>query len=236
MGGIPCNVHGEAITRANGADTVVRGLMAVGEAACVSVHGANRLGSNSLLDLVVFGREAARHCARVLKPDSPHRAFKSDACDNALARLDKYRHAGGSRRTADVRLAMQRVMQSDAAVFRTGESLDDGKRRLAEVFASFSDVQVTDRSLVWNTDLIETLELDNLLGQAVATMHSAANRQESRGAQAREDFPNRDDQNWLKHSLCWVDAHGATRFDYRPVHLNTLTDEVESIPPKARTY
>ena len=146
------------------------------------------------------------------------------------------RYAKGSRRTADIRLSMQRIMQSDAAVFRTGESLRDGRRKLAEVFASFADVQVTDRSLTWNTDLIETLELDNLLGQAVATMHSAENRQESRGAQAREDFPNRDDQNWMKHTLCWVDAKGATRFDYRPVHLNTLTADVESIPPKARTY
>jgi succinate dehydrogenase / fumarate reductase flavoprotein subunit len=194
------------------------------------------LGSNSLLDLVVFGREAARHCARVVKPNAPHRGFKADAADAALARLDRFRQAKGTRRTADVRLAMQRVMQSDAAVFRTGESLQDGKRRLAEVFASFADVQVTDRSLVWNTDLVETLELDNLLGQAVATMHSAANREESRGAQAREDFPDRDDQNWLKHTLCWVSDRGATRFDYRPVHLNTLTDDVESIPPKARTY
>jgi succinate dehydrogenase / fumarate reductase flavoprotein subunit len=236
MGGIPCNVHGEVITRVNGSDTLVRGLMAVGEAACVSVHGANRLGSNSLLDLVVFGREAARHCARMVKRDTAHRAFKADAGDSALARLDRLRHANGSLRTADVRLGMQRVMQSDAAVFRTAESLKDGKRQLAEVFASFADVQVTDRSLVWNTDLIETLELDNLLGQAVATMHSAENRTESRGAQAREDFPNRDDHHWMKHSLCWVDAKGATQFDYRPVHLNTLTDDVESIPPKARTY
>jgi succinate dehydrogenase / fumarate reductase, flavoprotein subunit len=210
--------------------------MAVGEAACVSVHGANRLGSNSLLDLVVFGREAARHCAKVVNKDASHRAFKADACEAALARLDKFRQAKGSRRTADVRLAMQRVMQSDAAVFRTGESLNDGKHRLAEVFASFADVQVSDRSLVWNTDLIETLELDNLLGQAVATLHSAENREESRGAQAREDFPDRDDQNWMKHSLCWVDTRGATTFDYRPVHMNTLTDDVEPIPPKARTY
>ncbi len=153
-----------------------------------------------------------------------------------MERLDKLRNAKGSRRTADIRLEMQRVMQSDAAVFRTGESLNDGKRKLAQVFASFADVQVSDRSLVWNTDLIETLELDNLLVQAVATMHSAENRTESRGAQAREDFPNRDDQHWMKHTLCWVDASGATRFDYRPVHLNTLTDEVESIPPKTRTY
>jgi len=214
----------------------VPGLMAVGEAACVSVHGANRLGSNSLLDLVVFGREAARHCARVVKPGTSHRALKADSSDAALARLDKFRNAKGSRRTADIRLDMQRVMQSDAAVFRSGETLADGKRKLAEVFASFGDVQVTDRSLVWNTDLIETLELDNLLGQAVATMHSAENRTESRGAQAREDFPNRDDQNWLKHTLCWVDARGETTIDYRPVHLNTLTDDVESVPPKARTY
>jgi len=237
MGGIPCNFHGEVVTRRNGeSDALVPGLMAVGEAACVSVHGANRLGSNSLLDLVVFGREAARHCARVVKPETPHRALKSDSCDAALARLDKFRNAKGSRRTADIRLDMQRVMQSDAAVFRSGETLGDGKRKLADVFASFDDVQVTDRSLVWNTDLIETLELDNLLGQAVATMHSAEIRQESRGAQAREDFPNRDDQNWMKHTLCWVDVHGNTTFDYRPVHLNTLTDDVESVPPKARTY
>jgi succinate dehydrogenase / fumarate reductase flavoprotein subunit len=237
MGGIPCNFHGEVVTGGNGGgDMVVPGLMAVGEAACVSVHGANRLGSNSLLDLVVFGREAARHCARVVKPGTAHRALKSDCSDATLARLDKFRNAKGSRRTADIRLDMQRVMQSDAAVFRSGETLADGKRKLADVFASFRDVQVTDRSLVWNTDLIETLELDNLLGQAVATMHSAENRKESRGAQAREDFPNRDDQNWMKHTLCWVDELGQTTFDYRPVHLNTLTDDVESVPPKARTY
>jgi succinate dehydrogenase / fumarate reductase flavoprotein subunit len=200
------------------------------------VHGANRLGSNSLLDLVVFGREAARHCARVVEPGTSHRALRAGSCDAALARLDKFRNAKGSLRTADIRSSMQRVMQSDAAVFRTGETLRDGRRKLAEVFASFAEVQVTDRSLVWNTDLIETLELDNLLGQAVATMHSAENRQESRGAQAREDFPNRDDQNWMKHTLCWVDANGQTTFDYRPVHLNTLTDDVDSVPPKARTY
>jgi succinate dehydrogenase / fumarate reductase flavoprotein subunit len=236
MGGIPCNVHGEAITRVNGSEAVVPGLMAVGEAACVSVHGANRLGSNSLLDLVVFGREAARHCARVVKKDTAHRALKADAGDEAVARLDKFRRAKGSLRTADIRLNMQRIMQSDAAVFRTGETLNDGKRRLAEVVASMAQVQVTDRSLIWNTDLIETLELDNLLGQAVATIHSAENRKESRGAQAREDFPNRDDQNWMKHTLCWVMPSGATQFDYRAVHLNTLTDDVESIPPKARTY
>jgi succinate dehydrogenase / fumarate reductase flavoprotein subunit len=230
-------VHGEVVTAdVAGAETLVPGLMAVGEAACVSVHGANRLGSNSLLDLVVFGREAARQCARVLQPGTAHRALKADATEAAVARLDGLRNAKGSRRTADVRLDLQRTMQRDAAVFRTGESLNDGKRKLAEVFASFGDVAVTDRSLIWNTDLIETLELDNLLGQAVATMHSAENRKESRGAHAREDFPNRDDQNWMKHSLCWVDDRGATRFGFRKVHLNTLTDEVEAIPPKARTY
>jgi succinate dehydrogenase / fumarate reductase flavoprotein subunit len=189
-----------------------------------------------LLDLVVFGREAAQHCAREVRPGTAHRALKADAAAPAVDRLDKVRHAKGSQRTADIRLSMQRVMQSDAAVFRTAETLNEGKAKLAEVFASFADVKVSDRSLVWNSDLIETLELDNLLGQAIATLHSAENRKESRGAQAREDFPNRDDQKWLKHTLCWVDAAGASRFDYRAVHLNTLSDDVESIPPKARTY
>jgi succinate dehydrogenase / fumarate reductase flavoprotein subunit len=236
MGGIPCNVHGEVSYRRQGADVVVPGLMAVGEAACVSVHGANRLGSNSLLDLVVFGREAARHCAAVVKPGAPHRPLAPNCTEAALQRFDALRHANGARRTADIRLDMQRIMQEDAAVFRTAETLNNGKRRLGAVFESFRDVQVSDRSLIWNTDLIETLELDNLLGQAVATLHSAENRQESRGAQAREDFPNRDDENWMKHTLCWVDARGATTFDYRPVHMNTLTDDVAPIPPKARTY
>jgi succinate dehydrogenase / fumarate reductase flavoprotein subunit len=171
-----------------------------------------------------------------VRPGSPHRALKADCAEAALSRLDSLRNAKGSRRTADIRLDMQRIMQSDAAVFRTAQTLNDGKRRLGDVFASFKDVNVTDRSLIWNTDLIETLELDNLLGQAVATIHSAENRKESRGAQAREDFPDRDDQNWMKHTLCWVDARGATSFDYRPVHMNTLTDDVEPIPPKARTY
>ena len=196
--------------------------MAVGEAACVSVHGANRLGSNSLLDLVVFGREAARHCAGWSSPARRTGPARRDAAERRWRGSTSFRHAKGSRRTADIRLDMQRMMQSDAAVFRTGESLATASAGWPRCSPRSATSQVTDRSLVWNTDLIETLELDNLLGQAVATMHSAENRKESRGAQAREDFPDRDDQNWLKHTLCWVDAPGATRFDYRPVHLNTL--------------
>jgi succinate dehydrogenase / fumarate reductase flavoprotein subunit len=237
MGGIPCNVHGEVVTLQDGnPDYVVPGLMAVGEAACVSVHGANRLGSNSLLDLVVFGRAAAQHCGRTVKPGTSHKPLPKDAGDLAVSRLDRFRNAKGPRRTAEIRLDMQRVMQNHAAVFRTGESLAEGVHKLAAVHQSFGDVQVTDRSLVWNTDLIETLELDNLLGQAVATMNSAVNRKESRGAHAREDYKERDDQEWLKHTLAWVDAQGRVSLDYRPVHLNTLTSDVEPVPPKARTY
>jgi succinate dehydrogenase / fumarate reductase flavoprotein subunit len=237
MGGIPANYHGEVVTVKNGQpETVVPGLMAVGEAACVSVHGANRLGSNSLLDLVVFGREAARHCAQTVIPGTGHRPLAKDAGELAVSRIDRFRNAKGSLKTADIRLNMQRVMQGHAAVFRTGESLHEGVQKLAEVFHSFADVSVSDRTLVWNTDLIETLELDNLLGQAVATMHSAANREESRGAHAREDFPNRDDQAWMKHTLSWVGEQGKVVFEYRPVHLNTLTSDVEAVPPKARVY
>jgi succinate dehydrogenase / fumarate reductase flavoprotein subunit len=237
MGGIPTNYHGEALTLdANGKDRVVPGLMAVGEAACVSVHGANRLGSNSLIDLVVFGRAAAMRCGELIERGSRPRPFAQGAGDEAVARLDKVRNAKGKTPTAKIRLDMQRVMQSHAAVFRTGESLQEGIHKLAQVFASFGEVSVSDRSLIWNTDLVETLELDNLLLQAMGTIRSAANRTESRGAQAREDYPERDDVNWLKHTLCWVDARGGVRFAYRPVTLTTLTDEAKPIPPKARTY
>ncbi len=237
MGGIPCNVHGEVVAPKSGnPDAVVPGLMAIGEAACVSVHGANRLGSNSLLDIVVFGREAAHQCARTLKPGTAHKPLAKDAGEFAVGRLDCFRNAKGKRRTAEIRLNMQRVMQNHAAVFRTGETLSEGVTKLGAVVESFAEVQVSDRSLVWNTDLIETLELDNLLGQAVATMHSAENRKESRGAHAREDFKDRNDHEWLKHTLAWVDAAGSVRIDYRPVHLNTLTTDVEAVPPKARVY
>ncbi len=237
MGGIPTNVNGEVVTLTGGdPEAVVPGLMAVGEGACVSVHGANRLGSNSLVDIVVFGRAAARHCARLITPGSPHRPLPQGGSDLALERLDRLRTANGKQRTAAIRLDMQRTMQNHAAVFRSGEVLRDGIARLADVFESFSDVSVGDRSLVWNTDLIETLELENLLLQAAATICSAENRRESRGAHAREDFPVRDDVNWLKHTLAWVNAAGRVCIDYRPVHLNTLTHDVAPIPPKPRTY
>jgi succinate dehydrogenase / fumarate reductase flavoprotein subunit len=237
MGGIPTNYTGEVVTLKDGnPESVVPGLMAVGEAACVSVHGANRLGSNSLLDLVVFGRSAAHHCAATMKPGERHRNLPANAGENSVARLDKLRNANGKRPTAEIRLEMQRIMQNHAAVFRTGESLAEGVDLLAKTYQSFSDVGVSDRSLIWNTDLVETMELENLLQNARVTIESAANRKESRGAHAREDHAERDDQQWMKHTLSWLADDGSVTFDYRPVHANTLTDEVDAIPPKARVY
>ncbi len=237
MGGIPTNYHGQVVTLKDGdPDAVVPGLYAIGEAACVSVHGANRLGSNSLLDLIVFGRAVAIKCAEDIKPNSNHPSLPTDAVDRLIADFDSLRHADGDLATAEVRDRMQQVMQEDAAVFRTGETLAKGCERIAEVNAGFDSVKVSDRSMLWNSDLVETLELRNLLGNAVTTMVAAENRKESRGAHAREDFPERDDDNWMKHTLIWMDQAGKTRIDYRPVHMYTLSDDVEVIPPKARTY
>jgi succinate dehydrogenase / fumarate reductase flavoprotein subunit len=238
MGGIPTNYHGEVLTRKDGdPDYVVPGLMALGEGACVSVHGANRLGSNSLTDLIVFGRAAGQRCAEIIKPGSPQPELPKDSADAALARLDKFRHADGKTPTAKLRLDMQRVMQSNCAVFRTGEVLREGQELIHKVWQSAEDAKVVDRSLVWNSDLLETLEFDNLIAQAVVTMESALNREESRGAHARMDFPERDDMNWMKHTLAWADSHARkVAIDYRPVHSYTLTDEVEYIPPTKRVY
>jgi len=237
MGGVPTNVRTEVLNPSTtDPNRVVPGLMAIGEAACVSVHGANRLGSNSLLDLVVFGRAAAIRAAGLVTPGQKHKPLGSDKGDKALARFDRYRNAKGGTSTAKLRLQMQKTMQNHAAVFRTGETLTEGCDLIDQCFSQLSDIGVSDRSLIFNTDLVETLELDNLLYQSVATIQSASNRSESRGAHAREDFPNRDDENWMKHSVTWVDDSGKARFGYRPVILTTLTDEVEAVPPKARVY
>ena len=238
MGGIPTNYHGEVLTKKDGdPDTVVPGLMAVGEAACVSVHGANRLGSNSLIDLVVFGRAAGLRCAETVTPGEGHAPLTEAASEMALSRLDRFRHADGGTPTARLRERMQRTMQDNCAVFRTDEILEEGHEKIHEIWGGIDDVSVTDRSLIWNTDLVETMEYDNLIAQAAVTMDSARNRKESRGAHAQEDHPERDDKNWMKHTLAFADVERReVRLDDRPVHTYTLSNEVSYIKPKARVY
>jgi succinate dehydrogenase flavoprotein subunit len=238
MGGIPTNFYSEVVTKdGKDPDKVVPGLMAVGEAACVSVHGANRLGSNSLIDLVVFGRSAALRAAETVKAGDKQPELKPAMTDGHLARFDRFRNASGGTPTAVLRLEMQKAMQDDAAVFRTGESLTSGVKRLQAVHDKRTDIRVSDRSLIWNSDLMETLELDNLIGQATVTVNGAASRTESRGAHAREDFPDRDDKKWMKHTLAWFDDRtGKVRLDDRPVHSFTMTNDIAYIPPKARVY
>lgn len=238
MGGIPTNFHGEVLTKVDGnPDTVVPGLMAIGEAACVSVHGANRLGSNSLIDLVVFGRAAGLRCAETVTAGEKQPELPKNSADLSLTRLDKYRNASGATPTAELRGRMQRIMQDNCAVYRTGETLEEGHKLIHEVWDGLPDIGTTDRSLIWNSDLIETLEFDNLITQAVVTMDSALQRPESRGAHAREDYPNRDDKDWMKHTLAWIDDEQRTvSLDDRPVHTYTLSNDIEYIKPKARVY
>lgn len=237
MGGIPTNYHGEVVTK-KGKDTnkVIPGLMAIGEAGCVSVHGANRLGSNSLLDLVVFGRAAAIRAAEVITPGESHKPLPQNELDKVLSRFDDVRHAKGKLSTAEIRSELQDTMQQHAAVFRTQESLDEGVKKIDKTNKKVKDLGIKDRGLIWNSDLVEALELTNLMPQAISTMYSAQNRQESRGAHARDDKPERDDKNWMKHTINWVDDKGKVKIDYRPVTLTTLTDEVEAVPPKKRVY
>ena len=237
MGGIPTNYHGEVLTKKNGdPDSVVPGLMAVGEAACVSVHGANRLGSNSLIDLVVFGRAAGQRCGATTEAGATQPELPKGATDKHLERLDRLRNATGDQPVAKLRLEMQKGMQNNCAVFRTGDVLKDGVDAIEEVYKKAPGIDVKDRGMVWNTDLLEALEFDNLIAQAAVTVNSAANREESRGAHAREDYSERDDEKWMKHTLAWCDEAGKVTIDYREVHNYTLSNEISYIEPKARVY
>jgi succinate dehydrogenase / fumarate reductase flavoprotein subunit len=234
MGGIPTNYKAEVITL-DGSEKTVSGLMAIGEAACVSVHGANRLGSNSLIDLVVFGRAAAIRAAEIVKPGTPHEKISENETEKCIDRFDKFRNANGENKTADLRLAMQKTMQSKCAVFRTEKTLKEGINEIRKTFDGIDSISVKDKSLIFNTDLVETLEFDNLIRQAIVTMDSAYLRKESRGAHAREDFSKRDDKNFMKHTISWCNG-SETKIDYRPVHTSTLTNEVQYFPPQERVY
>ncbi|WP_264685773.1 succinate dehydrogenase flavoprotein subunit [Wolbachia endosymbiont (group B) of Pandemis corylana] len=239
MGGIPTNYHGEVITLQKGKEEVVEGLFAIGEAACVSVHGANRLGSNSLLDLVVFGRAAALRAKEKLKPDTPHKKLHSDCTDWIVDRFNKMRFASGEFKVAKIRSEMQHTMQKYASVFRVAEVLDEGKKAIKEVAKMMPNIAVEDRSMIWNSDLVEALELANMIPQAVITMECAANREESRGAHAREDFPERDDKNWMKHTIAWLKeekSQVSVEIDYKKVAEKTLSDEIDFIAPEKRIY
>jgi succinate dehydrogenase / fumarate reductase flavoprotein subunit len=241
MGGVPTNYHGEVVHLKDGdPDSVVPGLFAVGEAACVSVHGANRLGSNSLIDLVVFGRATGLRLKETLRQNTPHNPLPKGSEELSLARLDHFRNASGGTPTAQIRAEMQKTMQKHCAVFRDTALLAEGVEKMDKVYASMADIGISDRSLIWNTDLVETLELDNLIGQAVVTIKGAANRKESRGAHMHEDFPERDDKNWMKHTVAtfdgWGGKGGTTELQYRPVHDYTLTEDIEYIKPKKRVY
>ena len=237
MGGIPTNYHGEVVNPTSEDDEkIVPGLMAIGETACVSVHGANRLGSNSLLDLIVFGRAAAKKAAKLVKPGTKHSNVNKQAIDKIINRLDKIRYSAGKNLPSQLRLNLQKEMQKNVAVFRSEKTLEEGRKNIHSIYKDFSDINLSDKSLKWNTELLETLELENLLTQGIASVESAYNRKESRGAHARDDYPDRNDNEWMKHTIASINDDGIVDINYRKVILTTLTDEVEAVPPKKRVY